>query len=308
MSASGSAGPATAWSLVQYDVVPGGQQHRVGLLLDGVVHVPPAALTGSTMLEVLADWERNQQVLRRLDDAAVRDSEKVEGARLAVPLTYPRKVLCAGTNYYDHCEEMGTARPDPRADPFFFLKAPTTTVVGPDAVVTLPQRAHVRFDWEAELGVVIGSRCKDVPPDRARQHVAGYLVADDLSDRGAFPRTNPVLAPFAFDWLAHKSVDGSCPIGPGLVPAWLVADPQALAITLSVNGVVKQDSNTAQMVIGIDDLVAGASRLMTLEPGDLVLTGTPAGVGAPKGTFLHDGDVVTVTIERLGSITHTIEE
>ena len=175
-------------------------------------------------------------------------------------------------------------------------------------MVPLPAREHSAYDWEAELAVVIADRCKDVAVADARAHVAGYLVADDLSDRGSFPRENPVMAPFAFDWVAHKSADGSCPIGPGLVPAWLVADPQALSIELSVNGEVKQSSHTSQMVIGVDALVAGASRLTTLEPGDVILTGTPAGVGAPRGTFLGDGDVVTVTIEGLGSITHTLQE
>lgn len=298
----------TAWSLVQHAGPAGSSRPRLGLLLDGVVHAPPPALADLTVLEVLDSWAEHESVLRALDDDAVRAGAVVRGARLLAPITYPRKVLCAGTNYYDHCEEMGTARPDPDAEPFFFLKTPTTTVVGPDAVVPLPDRAKVALDWEAELGVVIGTRCKDVAASDARGMVAGYLVADDLSDRGAFPRENPVMAPFAFDWLAHKSPDGSCPIGPGVVPAWLVEDPQDLSISLSVNGETKQSSHTSQMVIGVDALVAGASRLMTLEPGDVILTGTPAGVGAPHGTFLHGGDVVTVTIERLGSITHTIEE
>ncbi len=296
----------TAWSLVQHADPEGGHRPRLGLLLDGVVHAPPQELADLTVLEVLDAWAVHQGVLRALDLDAVRARPVVPGARLIAPITYPRKVLCAGTNYYDHCEEMGTERPDPDAEPFFFLKAPTTTIVGPDALVPLPNRAKVALDWEAELGVVIGARCQDVATSDARAVVAGYLVADDLSDRGAFPRDNPVMAPFAFDWLGHKSPDGSCPIGPGLVPAWLVDDPQDLSISLSVNAVTKQSSHTSQMVIGVDALIAGASRLMTLEPGDVVLTGTPAGVGAPRGTFLRDGDVVTVSIERLGSITHTI--
>ena len=300
--------PGAAWSLVQCARPEEPSRPRPGLLLDGVVHQPPARLADVTVLELLDQWTLTAGLLRHLTEDDVRQAPVMGDAVLVAPITYPRKVLCAGTNYYDHCEEMGTKRPDPTAEPYFFLKAPTTTVVGPDAVVPLPRRAHSQLDWEAELALVIGSRCKDVAPDRARQYVAGYLVANDLSDRGSFPRHNPVMAPFAFDWLAHKSPDGSCPLGPGVVPAWLVEDPQALSITLEVNGETKQSSNTAQMVIGIDALVAGASRLMTLEPGDVILTGTPAGVGAPKGTFLHDGDVVQVTIERLGSITHTIKE
>ena len=298
---------AVAWSLVQH-VDPGGGRPRLGVLVGGVVHAPPSGLADLSVMEVLEGWGEHEGLLRSLDEGAVRAGAVVEGAALVAPLTYPRKVLCAGTNYYDHCQEMGTKRPDPGAAPFFFLKTPTTTVVGPGAVVPLPARARVALDWEVELAVVVADRCKDVPADQARSHVAGYLVADDISDRGSFPREDPVAAPFAFDWVAHKSADASCPIGPGLVPAWLVDDPQDLDIELSVNGQTMQSSSTAQMVIGIDALVAGASRLVTLEPGDVILTGTPAGVGAARGTFLGHGDVVTATIEHLGSITHTIEE
>lgn len=294
-----------AWHLVQYVAGPD-RRPRLGLGTGNGVHRAPASLAGLTMMELLEVWEEYAVELRELGDDDVRASEPVTDAMVIAPLTYPRKVLCAGANYYDHAAEMGTARPDPTAEPFFFLKAPTTTIVGPDADVPLPARPDVRLDWEAELGVVIGRPGKDIPAARAHEHIAGYLVADDLSDRGAFARPNAVFPPFAWDWLAHKSPDGSCPIGPGLVPAWLVEDPHALAIGLSVNDEVKQSSSTADMVVGVYDLVAAASRLMTLEPGDLILTGTPAGVGMPRNTFLAAGDVVTVTIQRLGSITHTI--
>lgn len=294
-----------AWRLVQYLAGPD-QRPRLGLGTGNGVHRPPAPLAGLTMMELLEGWEEHAVGLRDLSEDDVRTSEPVIDATVIAPLTYPRKVLCAGANYYDHAAEMGTARPDPTTEPFFFLKAPSTTIVGPDAVVPLPARPDVQLDWEAELGVVIGRPGKDIPAAQAHEHIAGYLVADDLSDRGAFARPNAVFPPFAWDWLAHKSPDGSCPIGPGLVPAWLVEDPQALAIGLSVNDEVKQSSSTSDMVVGVYDLVAAASRLMTLEPGDLILTGTPAGVGMPRNTFLAAGDVVTVTIQRLGSITHTI--
>lgn len=306
----GTAG--TAWSLVQYtrpdQGLSSGRRPHLGIGLDGAVHAPPRQLAQLTVMELLDGWDDHATLLRGLTDEDVRRAELVADAVLVAPLTYPRKVLCAGANYYDHAAEMGTARPDPSAEPFFFLKTPTTTIVGPGAVVPLPGRADSRLDWEAELGVVISRRCKDVSPAEAGDFIAGYVVADDLSDRGSFPRPHAVFPPFAWDWVAHKSPDGSCPIGPGLVPAWLVEDPQALDIGLSVNGEVKQSSNTGDMVVGVRGLLAAASRLLTLEPGDLILTGTPAGVGMPRGTFLSGGDVVTVTIERLGSITHTIEE
>ena len=299
---------AAVWSLVQYVDPGGGARPCLGLLVGGVVHAPPAGLAGLGVMEVVQGWAEHGPLLRSLDVGAVRAGAVVEGAVLVAPLTYPRKVLCAGTNYVDHCAEMGTKPPDPDGQPFFFLKTPTTTIIGPDAIIPLPARQGVALDWEAELAVVIAHRCKDVAVAQARSHVAGYLVADDISDRGAFPRADPVAPPFAFDWIGHKSADASCPIGPGLVPAWLIADPQDLDIELRVNGQVMQSSSTSQMVIGIDALIAAASRLLTLEPGDVILTGTPAGVGAARGTFLGHGDVVTVTIEALGSIVHTIEE
>lgn len=298
----------TAWSLVQYSQPEQsfGDRPRLGIGLAGTVHLPPPSLAHLTLMEVLEAWDEHVDLLRGLTADAVRGAVAVRDAVVVAPLTYPRKVLCAGANYYDHAAEMGTARPDPSAEPFFFLKTPTTTIVGPDARIPLPGRASTQLDWEAELAVVVSRRAKDITPAQAADHIAGYVVANDLSDRGSFPRPNAVFPPFAWDWLAHKSPDGSCPIGPGLVPSWLVEDPQTLDIGLSVNGEVKQASNTADMVVGVSGLLAAASRLMTLEPGDLVLTGTPAGVGMPRQTFLSSGDVVTVTIERIGSITHTI--
>ena len=201
---------------------------------------------------------------------------------------------------------MGVARPDPRTEPFFFLKAPTTTVVGPTADVAIPVDGRSNIDWEAELGVVIGRRCVSLDESDAAGAIAGYLVANDISDRGPFHRDGAVAAAFEWDWLAEKSQDGFCPVGPGMVPAWLVPEPQALKIRLDVNGVVKQESSTSQMVSGINRLVAASSRLMTLEPGDIILTGTPAGVGLPRQEFLHPGDVVSVEIRGCGRISNRI--
>ena len=297
--------PAPAWSLVQF-TTPGDARPRVGVGVgtgaDLQVRHPPAPLDGLSLLRVVEGWERSAPLLQDLD---VGELGLVPGAEVVAPLTYPGKVLCAGANYYDHAAEMGTSRPDPDAEPYFFLKAPRTTVVGPGAVVGLPG-GRSQVDYEAELAVVVSRRCRDVGPEEAARAVAGYLVADDLSDRGRFPRPDAVAPPFGFDWVAHKSQDGFCPLGPGLVPAWRVPDPHDLAITLAVGEVVKQRSSTAQMVVRVPDLVAAASRLGTLEPGDVILTGTPAGVGMPRGDFLGDGDVVTVTIEGIGTLRHTM--
>lgn len=297
------------WALVQYRRPDddAGARPRLGIGMAGYVHEAPAELADLTMTDLLDAWGEHEQLLRRISGAGSPPTRAVPTAELLAPVTFPRKVLCAGANYYDHAEEMGTARPDPAAEPYFFAKAPTVSVVGPDAAVRLPKGPGTKLDWEAELGVVIGRHAKDLAPADVPHHVAGYLVANDLSDRGSFPRENAVFPPFGWDWLAHKSFDGSCPTGPGLVPAWEVGDPQALDISLTVNGEPRQSSTTASMVVGVYGLVAAASRLMTLEPGDLVLTGTPAGVGMPKGTFLVAGDEVTVSIAGIGRIITHIE-
>lgn len=291
------------WSLVQYRT-PTGPDDEVlaGVLAGGVVHRAPAGWpsTAMALLEVWPAWEDR---LRALDVGAL---QAVDDAELVSPLTHPRKVLCAGANYYSHAEEMGTARPDPAAAPFFFLVPPTTTVVGPHADIPVDDVEDADLDWEVELAVVIAVRCRAVPLERARSVVAGYAVANDLSARGRFPRAGAVFPPFAWDWLAHKGFDSSCPLGPGIVPAWMVPDPQVLSLHLEVNGDVKQKASTADMVAGVDALVSAASQLVTLEPGDVILTGTPAGVGMPRKEFLHIGDRVTARIDGLGCLENRI--
>jgi len=290
----------SVWSLVQY-TIDGSDDLFLGIGDGDRVRSAPPELAGLSVLGVVQNWSRWVPVLRTLDPATLPE---VPGARLAAPVTYPNKVLCAGANFYDHAEEMGTATPDPTVEPFFFLKPPTTTVIGTGAPVPISADPAAGIDWEAELGVVIADRCKDVAAEGAPAHIAGYLVSNDISARGPFPRPDAVFPAFGWDWMAHKGQDGFCPIGPGLVPAWLVPDPQALAIRLWVNDTRKQDSTTAKMVVGVNELVAAASRLATLEPGDIILTGTPAGVGMPRKDFLSPGDLVTVEIEGLGRISN----
>lgn len=287
--------------LVQYTTAASGTA-LAGVRVDGTVRSIPDGWPAST-LAILDRWSEFGPALRDGDPGSW---PAVADAQLVAPITYPRKVLCAGANYFSHADEMGTARPDPAAVPFFFLKPPTTTVVGPDTVVPLPDGPEPRYDWEGELAVVIGRRTRNVSADRAREAVAGYLVADDLSARGLFARPDAVFPPFAWDWLMHKGQDGSCPIGPGIAPVWAVPDIESRRMTLSVNGERKQDTLIGDLVVGIDGLVSAASRMVTLEPGDLILTGTPAGVGLPRNTFLGAGDRVEVTIDGIGTIRHTI--
>ena len=215
-------------------------------------------------------------------------------------------MLCAGANYYAHLAEMGVERPTGPVDPYFFFKPPTTSVIGPDEEILLPARPGRMIDWEVELGVVIGRRATDVTVEQARDHVAGWTVVNDVTSREQLARTDPVAPPFAHDWMRAKAGDASCPMGPGIVPDWLVGDPQRIALRLSVNGVVKQDSSTADMVTGIWHLIAAASAFVTLEPGDVIATGTPAGVGFPRGEFLAPGDEVVAEIDGIGRLRNPV--
>ena len=294
--------PDAVWALAQYRTSRG---VATGIITGDALLAAPPALAERTVMELLHDWARWREVLHIIDLQALDPVDPVD-AELAPPLTYPGKVICAGANYYDHADEMGVDPPDPAADPFFFLKAPTTTIIGPSATVAIFDDGQAQVDWEAELAVVIGSRCHDIDIAGASQVIAGYAVANDISDRGSFHRSNSVAAPFEWDWLRHKSQDGFCPLGPGMVPAWLVPDPQSLKIRLDVNGHIKQDSTTAQMVVSVYGLIAAASRVMTLEPGDVILTGTPAGVGMPRRDFLRPDDIVTVEIEGVGRISNKV--
>ncbi len=288
------------FSLVQYLTV-GTTDPRVGVYDGLAVRALDGPRSDADMMDVLADWPVWTSYLRDVDTPSL---PLVTGARLIAPLTFPRKVLCSGANYYDHAAEMKVPPPDPSVDPFFFLKSPTTTVVGPFDDIRIGTDPADCFDWEAELGVVISTRARDVKSADAFTIVAGYVVCNDISARGLFQRD--AAPPFNWNWLGQKNQDDSCPIGPGLVPVWEVSDPANLNISLQVNGDTKQQSNTSQMVVTIADLVSGASRMTTLEPGDLILTGTPAGVGLPRGTFLKPGDVMTTEIEGIGRINNRI--
>jgi len=214
-----------------------------------------------------------------------------------LPFKRPGKIVCVGLNYRDHAEESGMEIPK---WPLLFAKWPSS-VIGPGSPIVLPHQAK-EVDWEAELGVVIGRRAQRVPQAEALDHVAGYCCANEVSARDI---------QFADgQWTRGKSFDTFCPVGPRLVPAEEVGDPQALGIRCLVNGDALQDSSTAEMVFGVSELIAFASQAITLEPGDLIATGTPAGVGfvRPEPVFLNDGDEVTVEIDGLGSLTNPVRD
>jgi 2-keto-4-pentenoate hydratase/2-oxohepta-3-ene-1,7-dioic acid hydratase in catechol pathway len=289
-----------AWQLVSVELDDG--QTAAAVQVGGTILLPEPLHGYPGLIDVARDWANLRGALHGLDLAS---AERVPVRAILAPLTYPNKVLCSGPNFTDHLAEMGESGLGDAWVPYFFLKPPTTTLIADGASVLVSGDPAQQVDWEGELAAIVGIGGRDIPSAEALDHIAGYAVANDISMRGAFRRDTPA-APFVWDWLAQKSADTSLPLGPGIVPSWLLGDVQNLRIRTRVNGVVKQDGSTADMVFSVADLVSHASSQVTLEPGDVILTGTPAGVGAGRGEFLHPGDVVEVTIDGIGSLSNPI--
>jgi 2,4-didehydro-3-deoxy-L-rhamnonate hydrolase len=211
-----------------------------------------------------------------------------------LPIDRPGKIVCVGLNYRDHAEEQGVELP---AEPLLFAKW-QTALIGPGDPIVIPPLVE-RCDYEAELGVVIGARVSRVSRENALEAVRGYVCANDVSARDLQFKDG--------QWTRGKSPDTFCPVGP-LVPAAEVGDPHTLRIRALVNGEALQDSTTANLIFGVDEVISHITRTTTLEPGDLVLTGTPAGVGAFREPqrFLQPGDEVTIEIERVGELTNPV--
>jgi len=212
-----------------------------------------------------------------------------------LPIERPGKIICVGLNYRDHAEEQGIALPEA---PLLFAKW-QNALIGPAEPIVIPPIV-TKCDFEAELGVVIGERVRDVSAENALDAVAGYICVNDVSARD--------LQFADGQWTRGKSPDTFCPVGPSLVPRDEIPDPQALAIRAILNGEAVQDSNTSNMVFGIAEVIAYVTRTITLEPGDLIATGTPAGVGAFRKPplFMQPGDEITIEIEGLGSLTNPV--
>ncbi len=229
--------------------------------------------------------------MARLRSLDVSTLPRVEGSpRLGPPVARVQKFIGVGLNYSDHAAELGQPIP---AEPVLFTKA-VSCICGPNDDVVLPPDAH-KADWEVELAIVIGERARRVSEAEAMDHVAGYCLCNDVTER-AFQLEG------TGQWLKGKSADSFGPIGPWLATADEIANPQALAMFLDVNGVRMQSGSTATMVFGVRTLVSYISRFMTLEPGDIITTGTPPGVGIGKKppVFLKEGDMMHLGIEGLG--------
>ncbi|MCC2097752.1 MAG: fumarylacetoacetate hydrolase family protein [Hyphomicrobiales bacterium] len=290
------------------------QGPRAGIAAGGKV-VDAAKATGNagdaSVQGILDDWAAAQGRLEAAADkiaAGSLDTMDRDGLTLLSPVHWPVSLYCAGANYSDHVAAMAARQglkqeADPKEsglNPWHFLK-PARTAVGDKADIFV---VSASLDWEIELAAVIGTKARNVSVGDALNYVAGYTIANDLSARDLSRR--PGLSdttPFKWDWIGQKCFDGSCPLGPVIVPASQIADPMNLPMRLYVNDELKQNSNSGNMIFTIADQIAHLSTRLTLHPGDIVLTGTPAGTGAESGTFLKSGDVVRAEIDGLGALT-----
>jgi len=296
----------THWSLATFAQ---GDQAVAALEVNGTAYrlEPSLARVGmagqNSVAGFFSDWDR---ALLALNAAAaqVQASDLIPTSQRLAPLLYPGKILCAGANYFDHLAEMGmpgAKKEDQRL--FFFMKPPRNAVVGEGKTVHMPINTQA-FDWEVELALVIGKTARNVSVEQALSHVAAYTVAIDFSarDHNRAPETF-----YKLDWVAGKGHDTCCPMGPRLIPASQFGDPQLAALKLSVNGTLKQNGSAKDMIFSVAEQISTASRIMTLDPGDVLLTGTPAGVGVPHKTFLSVGDQVDADIDGIGRLSVAIE-
>jgi 2-keto-4-pentenoate hydratase/2-oxohepta-3-ene-1,7-dioic acid hydratase in catechol pathway len=285
-------------------------QPQAGMLVGDRVH-PVATLLGdipntNSVLGLLKAWDK---IHPRLEAAAINASggQPLSDVALLAPVLYPGALYCAGANYWDHLEEMAEIAKrvtgkapsmQKAADPYFFMKNTAGAIIGTNTPARLPSFSK-QVDWEAELGVVIGKQCRHVSEAKAFDVVAGYLIVNDLSARDLMKREG---SPFGMDWVGQKCFEDGAPMGPWFTPAAYVQDPNNLAVKLWVNGVLKQNSNTSRLVHGIAEQIVYLSKHFTLFPGDIIATGTPAGVGMPRGEFLKAGDEVKIEIDNCGTL------
>jgi 2-keto-4-pentenoate hydratase/2-oxohepta-3-ene-1,7-dioic acid hydratase in catechol pathway len=303
-----------------------GLQRRVGALTDSsVVDLKlaceeifghGAALIFSDMRSFLSSGDSGLKLAKDLLDNvqasgdAARDARSGglgssvitlgDGARLRAPISDPQKILCPAVNYMSHSAETKVTPPK---QPYFFGKF-ANTIIGPDDPILIPKISD-KVDYEVELAAVIGKRGKNIPKDKAYEHIVGYTVLNDVSfrDLQGWPQTASVLGQ---NWFKGKGLDSACPIGPCIVTKDDLSSPYPLKIMLRVNGKTRQDSNTEMQIFKLPDLVSYVSQDTTLEAGDIISTGTPAGVGMATGDFLKSGDIVEAEIEKIGILRNPV--
>lgn len=255
--------------------------------------------SADTMLRLI---ERGVHDLRGATEGVATDGIALEQVRLCAPIPRPNaNIICLGRNYQEHAAEGARAREEEVLPPTFFTKA-VTTVVGPYDDIQYDRAVTTELDWEVELAVIVGRRARKVSRQNALDHVFGYTVLNDVSARD-------LQYGFGGQFFYGKSLDGACPMGPWIVTADEVGDPQRLPIRLRVNGALKQEANTADMIYGVAETIEILSRGMTLEPGQIIATGTPAGVGFARTPpeYLRPGDVVESEIDGIGTMRNMVQ-
>jgi 2-keto-4-pentenoate hydratase/2-oxohepta-3-ene-1,7-dioic acid hydratase in catechol pathway len=305
--------------------VEGNAAPRAGLVVDAHIIDAAAALESGrrksvaepvSVLELLQRWDdihpRLQAIAHAHRTGAAYPFQSLASVTLLAPILFPGAIFCAGANYRDHVAEMSRAlnlpeEPDPHEcglNPWHFIKASESCVRGPGARIALPDYSAC-VDWEAEIAVVIGRDCRKVAVGDALEFVAGVTVVNDLSARDHLRRKGVAAdSPFHFDWVSQKSFDGALPMGPWLCPLDEIEDLGNLGIRLWVNDELMQDSSSSNLIFSVAEQVAHLSSRLTLRPGDVIATGTPAGCGAARGRFLKAGDRVRVWVETVGEITN----
>ncbi len=268
-------------------------------------YLPPSG----PLSAVAHDLDERYQALGAAERAQM--GHPIEEVQLLVPVPEPKKIILLAGNYAEHIKEGGGQSVErERTFPYFFMKPPSTTLTNPGDPVCIPAVSPDHVDWEVELGVVIGRRCRDVAEANALQCVAGYTICNDISDRkyqlnpGRQPRERDKF----FDWQHGKWHDTFLPLGPCVLSAATLRDPQNLTLKLSVNGQLMQNDTTAKMVFPVAALIAIVSQSVTLEPGDVISTGTPSGVGFARKppVFLKAGDVLEAEISGIGLLRNPV--
>jgi 2-keto-4-pentenoate hydratase/2-oxohepta-3-ene-1,7-dioic acid hydratase in catechol pathway len=259
--------------------------------------VAPLAMDGlATVDELIAAGPDAWEAARVASATALEAGQALRPGMLDAPLASPSKIACVGLNYYDHCRETGMAAPE---RPLIFAKFPSS-LVGPDAAIEWPEGLTEQVDWEVELAVVIGRRTRHASESEALDAIFGYTAANDVSARD--------LQFADQQWVRAKSIDSFCPLGPVIVTPDEFGDPQDKRLITRVNGDAMQDSTTTEMIFGVAEIFSFLSRACTLEPGDLILTGTPWGVGGFRDppVFLAPGDTVEVEVEGVGVLANNV--
>jgi len=286
---------------------------RAGIVVDEqIVDVAPSVLS------ILASWDTEGPRLRRLA-GDVRSGSMSPEAHVASPLRqvtllppviYPGAIFCAGANYKDHVREMSRAlslpeEPDPHElglKPWHFIKPAAPCVRGTGERIPLPAYSR-RVDWEAEIALVIGRPCRNVGIDEALGYVAGLTIVNDLSARDHLKRDSvPADSPFRFDWVSQKCFEGALPMGPWITPLEDIEDIDNIGIELRVNEELMQSSSSVNLIFSFAEQIAHLSTRVTLRPGDVIATGTPAGCGAARGRFLQHGDRIRIWVQGVGEL------